>query len=64
MGKDWGNNGTFKVKKECLKNSAFFAIYYQLDQLTNNENDSWLKLKEDIKKYLKEMKSIICPLKS
>ena len=61
-GKDWGNNGTFQVKKECLKNSAFFAIFYELKQLTDEENNAWMRLKEDIKKSLKEMKWIRCPL--
>ena len=60
-GKDWGNNGTFKIKKECLE-SKFFAVYYLIDQLTNDENNSWNKLKENIKKSLKEMKSILCPM--
>ena len=60
-GKDWGNNGTFKVKKECLKNSTFFVVFYEAEQLTNEEKDSLIKLKDDIKKRIKELKYIRCP---
>ena len=60
-GKDWGNKGTFKVKKECLKNSKFFAIYYLSEQLTEYEKDAWIELKTNIKNLLTEMKAIKCP---
>ena len=61
-GKDWGNNGTFKMKKECLKDGIFFAIYYTIDLLTEEEKESWNKLKIKIKNLLNEMKSIRCPI--
>ena len=38
-GKNWGNNGMFKTRKECLKNSSFFVIYFDYNQLTKEEND-------------------------
>ena len=60
-GKNWGNNGMFKTRKECLKNGSFFVIYYDYNQLTKEENDSWAKLKNDIKLNLKNMKYIRCP---
>ena len=60
-GKDWGNKGTFKVKKECLKNGSYFAVYFLNEHLTQNEKDSWVELKTNIKNLLIEMKSIKCP---
>ena len=61
-GKYWGNNGLFKAKKECLKNSAFYAIYFNENILKKEENEAWKTLKDTIKKLLKEMKSIGCPI--
>ena len=60
-GKNWGNNGTFKTKRECLKNGSFFVIYYDYNQLTKEEYDSWAELKNDIKIYLKNIKDFRCP---
>ena len=62
MGKQWANNGAFKIKKECLKNNAFFAIYFFEEDLSQDEINGWIKLKENIKKYLQEMKYIRCPI--
>ena len=61
-GKEWANKGTFKTKKECLKNRVFFPIYYWEYNLTQEEKNSWIKLFNDIKKYLNEMKYIRCPV--
>ena len=60
-GKNWGNNGTFKTRKECLKDGSFFVIYYDYNQLTKEEYDSWGELKNDIKIYLKNIKDFRCP---
>ena len=62
FGKEWGNNGIFKTKKECLKESVYFAVYFTEEDLTDSEKNSWIKLKEDIKKYLAKMKCIRCPV--
>ena len=60
-GKNWGNNGTFQTRKECLKDGSFFVIYYDYNQLTKEEYESWAKLKNDIKINLKNIKDIRCP---
>ncbi len=44
-GKDWGNNGTFKMKKECLKDGKIHAIYYTINLLTEEEKNAWDNLK-------------------
>ena len=59
LGKDWGDDGIFYVKKECLKGSTFFAVYF--DDNTEEEKNAWNKLKSDIKKLLNELNVIICP---
>ena len=58
-GEKWGDNGTFKVKKECLKESTFFEIYF--DDNTDEEKNAWNKLKNDIKQFLNELNIIRCP---
>ena len=60
-GKNWGNNGLFKSKKECLRNIDIYAIYFNLNLLTENEKKAWEKLKENIKKGLKGIKCFRCP---
>ena len=60
-GKDWGNNGLFKAKKDCLRNFEIYAIYFNLNSLTDNEKKAWEKLKENIKKVLNEIKCFRCP---
>jgi len=60
-GKEWANEGTFKTKKQCLKNGIFYAIYYDDDLLTQEEKNAWIKFKNNITKSLIEMKSIRCP---
>ena len=59
--KNWGIPGIFKSKKECLKQGQFFAVYYYIDLLKNQELKSWDELKKIIGKKLIGMKSIICP---
>ena len=61
-GEDWGNKGTFKAKKECLKNPSIYAIYFYEEDLTEDERNAWIKLDEKIKKYLNEMTYIQCPI--
>lgn len=61
-GKDWGNNGTFKMKKECLKDGEIHAIYYIINLLTEEEKNAWDNLKIKMINILKEMKSIRCPI--
>ena len=61
-GKNWGNEGKFKAKKECLKNLVFYAVYFEISLLKEEEQKSWDKLKDNIKNLLKEMKSIKCPI--
>ena len=58
-GKNWGNEGKFKSKKNCLK-LTFYAVYYTIDSLTQEEKNSWENLKTDIKIYFNEFKSIRC----
>ena len=58
-GENWGNDGTFKTKKDCL-NLTFYAVYYTIDLLTQEEKNNWEKLKIDIKNYFNEFKSIRC----
>ena len=60
-GENWGNQGLFKAKKDCLNNCVIYAVYYNLNLLTNEEKNSWEKLKENIKKGLKEIKCFRCP---
>jgi hypothetical protein len=55
-GKEWANEGTFKTKKQCLKNGIFYAIYYDDDLLTQEEKNAWIKFKNNITKSLIEMK--------
>ena len=59
--KNLGIPGIFKSKKECLKQGQFFAVYYYIDLLKNQELRSWDELKKLIENKLKGMKSIICP---
>ena len=47
--------------KECLRNIEIHAIYFNLNLLTENEKKAWEKLKENIKKGLKEIKCFRCP---
>ena len=54
-GEKWGNKGTFKAQKECFKNPVIYTIYFYENDLTENEKNAWIKLDEDIKKYLNEM---------
>ena len=60
-GKDWGNKGTFKAKKEYFKQAAIHPIYFYETDLLENEKKAWIKLNEEIKKYLNEMSFIRCP---
>ena len=60
-GEKWGNKGIFRTRKECLKDSVFYAIYFNTSLLNKEEIESWEEFKENIKKSLKEMKSIRCP---
>ena len=60
-GKNWGNNGLFKTKKDCLRNIVIHAIYFNLNLLTDNEKKAWEELKENIKKALNEIKCFRCP---
>lgn len=60
-GKEWGNEGTFTTKNDCLKNAEYYAIYYDEKELTPEEIKCWKKLKKDIKEILSNMKSIRCP---
>ena len=60
-GEKWGNKGIFKAKKECLKNSVYYAIYFYPSLLKKEEIEAWNKLKNIIKNSLKEIKSIRCP---
>lgn len=57
-GKDWSNKGTFKAKKEYFKQAAIHPIYFYETDLLENEKKAWIKLNEDIKKYLNEMSFI------
>ena len=57
-GKNWGNKGIFKSKKECLKSSAFYAIYFTTSELSQEEVEEWDNLIKDINKYLKNLKNI------
>ena len=61
-GKNWGNKGIFKSKKECLKSSAFYAIYFTSSELSKDEVEEWDNLIKDINKYLKNLKNIRCPI--
>ena len=55
-GIDWGDKGTFKAKKDCLRMRAIYAIYFTNELLTNEEIIAWDKLKRDIKDILLEMR--------
>ena len=61
-GKEWGNKGIFKAQKECLKQPVIYAIYFYEKDLTENERNAWIKLNDDIQKYLNEMSFILCPI--
>ena len=60
-GQKWGNKGLFKAKKECLKNSVFYAVYSNPSLLKKEEVEAWNKLKNTIKNSLKEIELIRCP---
>ena len=61
-GEYWGNKGTFKVKRECLRDCVFFGVYFNIDLLTNEEKNSWEILKNNAKKALSEIESFKCPI--
>lgn len=56
MGIDWGDKGTFKIKKDCFENCSIYAVYFTNELLTKDEIDAWIKLKRDIKELLLEMR--------
>ena len=60
-GKYWNNHGIFKSRKECLKQSQFFAVYFYTKQLKKEEQESWENLTKLIENFLRGMKSIRCP---
>ena len=61
-GTEWGNKGTFKAQKDCLKQPVIYSIYFYVKDLIENEKIAWNKLNEDKPKYLKEMSSIRRPI--
>ena len=61
-GEQWGNNGTIKTEKECLKSGVFYAIYFLENSLSLEEKNLWKELKENIKNNIKDIDSFRCPI--
>ena len=62
-GKQWGNKGTFKEKKECFENTeVIFAVYWYLNDLKEEEINAYNELKNKAIKLLNEMQAIRCPI--
>ena len=61
-GESWGNKGIFKTKINCLRDCAFYAVYYNDNLLTNEEKNYWEILKYNIIKALNEIKALRCPV--
>ena len=42
-GKEWGSEGTFTTKKNCLKNAVYYVIYYDEEKDLTLEEIKWWK---------------------
>ena len=55
-GKNWGDNGYFKVENQSVLNAEFIEIYWEFDDLSQQEKDNYnnymKKLKNDADDYL------------
>jgi len=54
-GKDWGDDGKFRVKKNCFENCSIYALHFRVNLLKDEDIENWSKFKNYIKEDLYEM---------